>query len=376
MTYVENGIGPKDSAYWHFRTNNLDKDYIKYVCSLAEHEKVDWIVVGNIETGEVEKGDHFHVAIKMKMTTRESSMKTLFKLNQKKLSFSYYLCTKYSNSTVEQLIKYVVKNGVYFSSKEEEVQQKDNNNEKELKNKDSKELYQERIRRGKANDWQWFQDHDPKWTLSAEYSKLYAKYFRAGADNTVKPITGKLTHYWIYGPSGTGKSSSIEYLYPNRYKKIMTNEKWDGYDNTFEGHQVVHIDELNSFNSLEKGMEGLDGLKCKVDRNPFAVRKNYGTDIINIRPKSFIITSNYTPSQLLTKVEERGFNVDIEGQCLTRKFKVVHVTKWLHMNRLGCIPNRGIFDFTKEGETERFQKEYKEYQDSLLKNDYEDDYIR
>lgn len=382
MIYNETGTSPKESCYWHFRTNNLSSDYYAFLTTLiTTDEKVDWIIVGAVETGEVEKGEHFHVCIKMERSVRKVYMKKLLNIT-KNFGYSYYLEAKYTNANVKSFVKYVIKDGIRFSSEngsalldsfDEKKKEEEEKEDVEIKNKNSKELYKLRIQKGKANDWEWFQENDPKWTLSAEYSKLYAKYFRAGADTNIKPITGKLKHWWIFGNSGAGKSSSIEYLYPDRYKKIMTNEKWDGYDPHFEGHQIVHIDELNSFKSLEKGMEGLDGLKNKVDRNPFAVRKNYGTDIINIRPQSFIITSNYTPSQLLSKVEERGFNVEMEASCLTRKFRVIHVEEWLRINRLKCIPDIGIFDMTVAEDVERYNMCI---QDNWVDPEPEDDFIR
>lgn len=352
--FQPSGETPKSSVYFHYRCNDLSIERFKFLQNLD----CDYINIGEIESGEKEKGNHFHVAIKFKgnSITRGQAAKLLQISNVDKKAKSYYLECKYLNATSLQWKDYCIKNGSRYEKGMIEVGKKKINKEVEtdikIKNKSTSDLYKLRISKGIENDWGWFQEHDPKWTLSAEYSKLYAKYFRAGVD--CNPIKGKMKHYWIYGKSGTGKSSSIEFLYPDRYKKIMTNEKWDGYDKNFEGHKVVHIDELNSFRSLEKGMEGLDGLKCKVDRNPFSVRKNYGVDILTIRPESFIITSNYTPSQLLCKVDERGFNVEIESECLNRKFNVMHIDQWLAINRLACHPSYGIFDLTVKEEVERY----------------------
>lgn len=373
-TYQETGTAPNQSKYWHYRCNNLDIEYLNELMEL----ECEYMNIGELETGNVEKGNHFHVALKFKDSiTKGQALKKLKLTKKYNIQFSFYLEAKYINSTPDQFVSYVIKNGSRYEKGELEKGKKNKSIMtaeasvvKMEKAKETSELYKLRISKGIANDWQWFQDNDAKWTLSAEYSKLYSKYFRAGVD--CKPITGKMCHYWIYGESGTGKSSSIEYLYPDRYKKIMTNEKWDGYDPKFDGHNVVHIDELNSFRSLEKGMEGLDGLKCKVDRNPFNVRKNYGVDILTIRPQSFIITSNYTPSQLLSKVEERGFNIEMEASCLNRKFKVLHVSQWLRINRLKCHKDFGIFDMTIPEDAERY---HMLLNDKELKED-ENEYLR
>lgn len=371
MEYVEPGETPKETKFWHYRCNNLEDSYFEFLKCL-EPSIIEYINIGEIETGEVEKGDHFHVALRFVNSLTVGQVRKILKLN-KHTKFSYYLGGKYKHATLPQFLNYCIKNDSRYVWGKLEVGKKTKVDPAniELKNKNSSDLYKLRISKGAKNDWQWFQDNDAKWTLSAEYSKLYAKYFRAGVD--CSPIDGKMCHYWVWGGSGTGKSSSVEYLYPNRYKKIMTNEKWDGYDKNYEGHQVVHIDELNSFRSLEKGMEGLDGLKCKVDRNPFSVRKNYGVDIVTIRPKTFIITSNYTPSQLLCKVEEKGFNIDMEASCLNRKFRVLHISQWLRMNRLKCHPDFGIFDMTIPEQVERYNMLM---EDKELSDQDEEEFLR
>ena len=45
----------------------------------------------------------------------------------------------------------------------------------------------------------------------------------------------------------------------------------------------------------------------------------------------------------------------MESQCLTRKFRVIHVEEWLRINRLKCIPNMGIFDMTIPEDMERYE---------------------
>lgn len=372
-TFIETGVSPNQSKYWHYRCNNLDLEMFTFLCEL----ECEYINIGEVETGEVEKGDHFHCAIKFKDSLTEGQVKKKLKLTKNyNVNFSYYLSAKYTNSSPTAFVEYCIKNGSRFETGTLEVGKKNKlppntDDDNKLKNKNTIELYKKRIAMAIQNDWEWFQEHDPKWTLSAEYSKLYAKYFRAGTG--IKSIQGRLRHYWVYGKSGKGKSASIEYLYPQRYKKIMSNEKWDGYDPNYDGHKVVHIDELNSFRSLEKGMEGLDGLKCKVDRNPFSVRKNYGVDIISIRPESFIITSNYTPSELLCKVEEKGFNVEMEASCLNRKFRVIHVDEWLRINRLKCLDDYGIFDMTIPSDVERYNMVL---EDKARYNDDDDEFLR
>jgi len=344
MTYETKGETANYGTYWHYRTNDVTEDNIQRIMNLQNNpnNRIDWIVISNPHEGECLKGIHIHVAIKFKISERKSKARNVI---IDKGESNYYLEPKYKNSTIEQFMSYIIKTGIHWSNMTiETFENMEPKKKEENKKINTNELYKDRIKRAKAQDWEWFEENDTKWSLSAEYQKLYAKYNQS--KNIVTSLKGSdIKNYWIWGKSGTGKSSSIQYLYPDRYMKLLDNKTWDGFSNDNKGHEIVHIDELNSFNDIKEGLRGLAGLKCMADVNPFNVRKNYGNETISIRPKSFIITSNYNPSQLLTNLNkyDNVVNLEIELEALRRKFNILHISEWLQLKGLICIPKRGIF---------------------------------
>lgn len=101
-------------------------------------------------------------------------------------------------------------------------------------------------------------------------------------------------HLWIFGPSGKGKTSIVEYLYPGHFKK-RSDPDWLGWDPNYEPHKVVLINDLDII-----GMSrlGCDHLKELCDPQGFNANKKYaGGEVIN--PSLVIVTSNFTISECL-----------------------------------------------------------------------------
>nr|WAE43084.1 MAG: replication associated protein [Cressdnaviricota sp.] len=341
MNYEPEGKSPPTGTYYHYRTNNVTEENMNRIKGLNELPEIDWVVISNPHEGQCLKGVHTHVAIKFKSCVRLNKAKQLILENKES---NYYLQAKYRHSSLESFLNYITKTGIYWSSiiVEKILKKEETMKENKEKKNEINEIYKERIKRAKNQEWDWFEENEAKWTLSTEFSKLYAKYNQA--KNIDDTINGELENYWIYGTSGTGKSSVIQYLYPDRYKKLTSNEKWDGYSTYNEGHKIVHIDELNNFKDIDIGLEGLAGLKRMADRNPFNVRKNYSAELTSIRPKSFYITSNYKPSQLFQNLRPGEVNnIETEIECINRKFKVMHISEFLYMHKLKCVPNKGIY---------------------------------
>jgi hypothetical protein len=161
------------------------------------------------------------------------------------------------------------------------------------------------------------------------------------------PLEGALQNYIIYGPSGTGKSSSIAFLWPNCYKKQKGSQYWDAYDKGNPDHGVVWIDEMSkeTLATLTGKMDGgFEFLKELGDRYPVTVDEKY-TKGYKIRPKQVIITMNEHPHSLLP---DRA--MEVNKVALHRKFRILHVEDWLNMHGLLCT-NKGVIedpDFWKD----------------------------
>lgn len=125
-------------------------------------------------------------------------------------------------------------------------------------------------------------------------------------DGVKKEELPVLENYWFWGSSGTGKSRSARQWCRDKgltYYVKMLNKWWDGY----EHEDVVIIEEWSPEN---KDLVAL--MKVWTDHYPF--RAEVKGDSMEIRPKHFIVTSNYEPSDLWPDARDlepilRRFNV-------------------------------------------------------------------
>ena len=191
-----------------------------------------------------------------------------------------------------------------------------------------------------AQDWETLDQEFPGFIWSTSGQNMKRELLKQANDEFNEPLQGPLNNFIIWGPSGSGKSSSISLLYPNCYKKQKGTQYWDAYDRTNPNHAVVWIDEmsketLKTITGRPDG--GFEFLKELGDRYAVTVDEKY-TKGYKIRPKMIIITMNEHPDTLLPK---RG--VEVNRQALYRKFKILHVTEWLKMNNLKNTQNGVIY---------------------------------
>lgn len=153
---------------------------------------------------------------------------------------------------------------------------------------------------------------------------IYIKYKRAlheiAKEHMVKPAdVDAVTGVWLYGDPGCGKSRAVSEVFPAAYKK-MQNKWWDGYQN----EEVVWLDDYDS-----KELGHL--LKIWADRYSFLAETKGGA--IHIRPKLFVITSNYPPSH-----DRFAWDTDLV-KAIERRFKLFHVFNFEGLcDRLRAIP--------------------------------------
>ena len=103
----------------------------------------------------------------------------------------------------------------------------------------------------------------------------------------------KLDNLWIHGPHGCGKSTWVHRSFPGAYKK-GASKWWDGFRPDEPKHKIVLVDDLHPKWS-EKEL-----LKNWADLFPFIAEVKGGSMLI--RPERIMITSNYTPQEVLILV--------------------------------------------------------------------------
>lgn len=134
--------------------------------------------------------------------------------------------------------------------------------------------------------------------------RLYSSIRRIEKDYMVKPINLEGTcGFWLHGPSGVGKTHSVYEKFPELYTK-NASKNWDGY----QGEEVVLFDDIDP----DQTKWCTRFIKIWADRYPF-IADNKGGSVI-IRPKKFVVTSQYAIEQLWLDAESR--------EAISRRFTV------------------------------------------------------
>jgi hypothetical protein len=137
------------------------------------------------------------------------------------------------------------------------------------------------------------------------YIRCYNTLKNIRKDHQVKPGPIDVKCFWIWGPTGTGKSHCVETRFPDCYKKSMDDLKWfDGYDN----QDVVYLEDFDKYQVKWGGL-----LKRLADKWP--MQASIKGTMKYIRPKVIIVTSNVT----IEEIWSDSATVD----PLIRRFKVI-----------------------------------------------------
>lgn len=110
---------------------------------------------------------------------------------------------------------------------------------------------------------------------------------------------------WIWGPGGTGKTWFVEQNFKPLYRK-SADRWWDDYS----GEPYVLLDE---FEYRDLSVVGKSSIKRWTDRYPF--RAEVKGAYLTIRPKLFIITSNFDLDDII--------HDEADVNAIKRRFKVV-----------------------------------------------------
>lgn len=156
--------------------------------------------------------------------------------------------------------------------------------------------------------------------------RYYQNLKRLHADNCTKPDPlPDYTAEWIYGEPGCGKSHAAREENPDHFSKTV-DKWWCGYQN----EDCVIIEDIDS-DSI-KSQHLTQKLKIWLDKYCFTAEVK-GTSLGHIRPKKFVITSNYPI--------EACFN-EKDAEAISRRVKIRHF--------VGKYLDGEIKEYNKEGE--------------------------
>lgn len=307
---IADGTTLKWGTHWHLTVRDPTDEFLeqlhKTLQNLYSSEYVQYYGAGK-ETKEGES--HIHVAIGTQFATRKTTLAyrlRMFVGGKKQGWSSYYLCPIYQKSTPRQNYEYCTKGTILFEAGNQAIPQ---TKRKKLATVDRNA---ECIRLAKLQDWKTIEQLYPgHWIRNG--ARLKGLYLRQDPPKDQGLDHNK--HLWIFGPSGKGKTSIVEYLYPGHYKK-RSDADWLGWDPNYEPHKVILINDLDL-----TGMSrlGVDHLKELCDPQGFNANKKYaGGEVIN--PSLVIVTSNFTMGDCLQP--------DMPGRheqliALKRRFRMV-----------------------------------------------------
>jgi len=171
------------------------------------------------------------------------------------------------------------------------------------------ELGQKAFNRASKTDWDAAKLAAQQGRLDDCPPDVYIKYYRTlkaiAMDNMIKPADMPgVTGIWIHGPPGTGKSHYARASYGSSLYLKAQNKWWDGY----QGESNVLMDDLDT---------KVLGHYLKIWADRYAFMAECKGSSIQIRPKNFIITSNYTPEQL--------FDDPVLAEAIRRRFYFIYL---------------------------------------------------
>lgn len=343
------------SDQWDMRFNVDGKgeadQWVETMKMYCANKNVKYCHISGIEIGDNPSYDsygkaHIHVALVLDNHTSRNSIIKQFAGNN---DSGWYIAARDKSKSITGWVAYHAKERTKIDPTESFLFQygklpgnkrtittEQKNHEEDEKTLKKYEAWQRKKYLIQHYQWELLDYEFPGFIYSSMGQSMKREIMKQSNDEHTKTLSGDLQNFIIWGPSGSGKSSSIAYLYPNCYKKQKGSQYWDGYDKTNPNHQVVWIDEMSkeTLKCLTGKVDGgFEFLKELADRYAVTVDEKY-TKGYKIRPKKIIITMNEHPTTLLP---DRA--IEVNKAALFRKFNIIYVTDWLVKNDLKLTPS-------------------------------------
>lgn len=149
---------------------------------------------------------------------------------------------------------------------------------------------------------------------------------------------------WVHGFAGTGKTTVMAFVYPNYYKKNLTNKFFDLYDGKIHTHIMLEDLDHQAVERL-----GINFIKTICDEAGFPIDQKYKTPQLIQSP--CLVTSNFTINDILSQQENTvGLSQNIPA--LLRRFYHVRIDELLRLLQIKLLPKWDRVKLQKEGNSD------------------------
>ena len=247
------------ASQWDIRinvpTNASLEEVLMNIKRRWEMDNIVYVHVSGVEKSATSGQMHVHIALILHNRTSKNSVIRRFVNNPQ---HGFYVSARDTSKSVEDWVAYHAKritkidpdvpflfqagrlprNRRIIDPEERKAREEAKMNEKATQWQRRRELVA-------AQDWETLDQEFPGFIWSTSGQNMKRELLKQANDEFNEPLQGPLNNFIIWGPSGSGKSSSISLLYPNCYKKQKGTQYWDAYDRTNPNHAVVWIDEMS-----------------------------------------------------------------------------------------------------------------------------------
>lgn len=140
----------------------------------------------------------------------------------------------------------------------------------------------------------------------------------------------KNPHIWLYGYAGTGKTAILAFLYPNYYKKNLTNRFFDLYDPKIHSHIILEDLDHEACERL-----GINFIKTICDEAGFAIDQKYKTP--QLTSTTVLVTSNFSIDEILNGMDNT-VGLEQNKAAIKRRFWHLRIDALLHLLGLKLLP--------------------------------------
>lgn len=275
------------SRNWCFTLNNWSEDDIKYIHDTYEANKDAWKIKAVAYAQEIGDSGTPHLQGFICFTNLRpfTSVKTLT---------GDRAHIEMMRGSVQSNIDYCSKQGELIVLGKLPMTQKE-------KGEAGKKAYEEAWELAKSGH---IEDIEPglRLTYYTTLKRIAKDYMAPPADNDI------IENYWLWGPTGTGKSRAVRAQYGDDMYSKACNKWWDGY----VGQETVLLDDFDKKHDIL-------GHHLKIWGDHYSFTAEVKGCAMSIRPKRIIVTSNYHPRDIWPDETTYG--------PIERRFKVICLDK-------------------------------------------------